>query len=313
MDGGLGPNFNGDSCRACHFLPEVGGAGPIDVNVTRQGIGMTSSVMEPAMGTMAHRHARDSTRPPIDPASDFFELRQTPAIFGLGLVDRIPDAIILANEDPTDADGDGVRGRAHVLPDGRIGRLGWKANVPNLAEFSRDAMFAEVGVTLPDQPGLTFGAGADDDGIADPEITVQELEDLTFYMAQLAAPPRERTDVALEDAGEALFASVGCASCHRSLELEDGTPVHLYSDLLLHDVFEAGALGIGAGDAGGRELRTAPLWGVSKTAPYMHDGRSPNLEDAVARHFGEASASATAFAALGAADREALLAFLISL
>ncbi|GAB5548016.1 MAG: hypothetical protein SangKO_077760 [Sandaracinaceae bacterium] len=310
---GLGPGFNGDSCRACHFDPVVGGAGPIDLSVTRQAIFDGGAMMAPAMGTMAHRHSRDAARPAIDPMSNFFELRQTPSILGLGLIDQIPEANILANEDPDDLDGDGIRGRAHRLGDGRLGRLGWKADVPNLAEFARDAMFNEVGVTLPDQEGLTFGGATDDDGIADPEISTEELEALTFFMAQLAPPPRQRNDMALEDRGEMIFADVGCASCHRALELEDGTPVALYSDLLLHDVFPDGAVGIGSGDASGREIRTPPLWGIGETAPYMHDGRASTLEAAVAAHFGEASGSAESFAALSAEDRAAVLAFLRSL
>ncbi|MEC7520619.1 MAG: di-heme oxidoredictase family protein [Myxococcota bacterium] len=313
LGAGLGPGFNGDSCRACHFDPVVGGAGPIDLSVTRQAIFDGTSMTAPAMGTMAHRHHREAVRPAIDPDSNFFELRQTPSILGLGLIERIPEAVILANEDPDDLDGDGVRGRAHRLSDGRLGRLGWKADVPDLAEFARDAMFNELGVTLPDQEGLTFGGATDDDGVADPEITIEELEALTLFMSRLAPPPRRSTDAALEARGETVFAEVGCASCHRTLELEDGTPVALYSDLLLHDVFAEGARGIGSGDASGRELRTPPLWGISETAPYMHDGLASTLEDAIARHYGEADGAATAFTELSAEDREALLAFLRSL
>lgn len=310
---GLGPNFNGDSCRACHFEPVVGGAGPIDVNVTRQAIDGTGGPAAPPSGTMAHRFGPDAVRPDIDPASDFFELRQTPPVFGLGLVDQIPEATIMAGADPDDLDMDGISGRAHVLGDGRLGRLGWKAQVPNLAEFARDAMSAEVGTTVPAQPGLTFGAMTDDDDVPDPEITATELEALVFYMATLAAPPRVRSDPALEDMGETLFADVGCDACHLSLALADGTEVVLYSDLLLHDVFPMDGAGIPDGDAAGRELRTPPLWGVGRTGPWMHDGRSGTLDDAVARHFAEGSASAEAYAALNADERAAVIAFLTSL
>ncbi|MCB9592515.1 MAG: c-type cytochrome [Sandaracinaceae bacterium] len=314
LDRGLGPGFNGDSCRACHFLGEVGGAGTIDVNVTRQGISDGATVAAPSTGTMAHRHSRiPSQRPPLSPDSNFFELRQTPPLFGFGLIDQIPEAVVMANADPDDLDGDGVRGRPHVLGDGRLGRFGWKANVPSVAEFTRDALFNEMGVSLPDQPGLTFGGATDADEIPDPEMQLDEIEALSFFIGHLAPPPRAHDDVALEDMGEALFETVGCASCHRTLALEDGTPVVLYSDLLLHDVFPDGALGIGDGDAGGRELRTPPLWGLHVSGPYMHDGRSGTVEDAIARHFGEASASATAFAGLSAGERAAVLAFLASL
>ncbi|MGE0786079.1 MAG: di-heme oxidoredictase family protein [Sandaracinaceae bacterium] len=312
---GLGrPGFNGDSCRACHSLPAIGGAGPVDLNVTRQAILVDGVPMLPSGGTMAHRQsAHVGERPPIDAASDFFELRQTPPLFGLGLVDLVPEDVILANEDPDDLDGDGVRGRANILADGRVGRLGWRANVPSLAEFTRDGMTNEMGISLPDQPGLTFGSATDTDDVPDPEISVDELESVTFYMTHLAPPPRVRTDPALEDMGEALFESIGCATCHRSLTTEDGTEVALYSDLLLHVVMPDGEQGIGDGDVTGREFRTTPLWGVSQTGPYMHDGLADTIEDAIARHFGEAGSAAEAYGALSMAEREAVLAFLRSL
>jgi CxxC motif-containing protein (DUF1111 family) len=228
-------------------------------------------------------------------------------------VDRIAEADIVANEDPDDVDMDGVSGRAHVLSDGRIGRLGWKANVPNSLEFARDALSNEMGLSLPPQAGLTFGNVTDTDDIADPEMSMEDLAALTFFLTELSQPPRQRTDAALEDQGEAIFATVGCDSCHRTMSLEDGTPVPLYSDLLLHDVYPDGAHGVVEGDASDRELRTAPLWGLSHTGPYMHDGRSSTIEDAIARHFGEATDVVTAFRALSATDRAALLAFLQSL
>ncbi len=311
---GLGPNFNGDACRSCHFDPVVGGAGAAGGDVTRQGIFDAMGVFTaPTMGTMAHRHGALDARPPVDPAANFFELRQTPHTFGLGLIERIPESAVTANADPDDRDGDGVRGRARRLADGRLGRFGWKANVPSVREFARDALFNEIGVTLPEVAGETFGATRDDDRAADPEITPAALDDLAFFIANLAPPPRTRTDMALEDAGAQVFERAGCAQCHRALAGEGGAPVMLYSDLLLHDVAAPGARGVGDGDVGGREFRTAPLWGLARSAPYMHDGRAYTVEAAVAAHDGEAARSARAVSALSPGDRAALVAFLRSL
>ncbi len=314
---GLGPFFNGDACRACHFDPVIGGSGPSDVDVIRHGIvdPVTEAFTEPSIGTMAHRHAEaPGVRPPIDEAANFFEARQTPPIFGFGLVDLIADDTILALEDPDDLDGDGISGRAHVLPDGRIGRLGWKANVPSLAEFSRDGMFNEIGMTMPDQPGLTFGGAEDGDDIPDPEITVEMLEDLTFFMASLAPPPRTRFDEALEDTGEQVFEDIGCANCHVPvLQTRDGDDVPLYSDLLLHDVSLPWQLGIEAGDAGIREFRTSPLWGLARTAPYMHDGAAATVEQAILLHGSEATDARDGFLNLPPDLQAALIAFLQSL
>ncbi|MEZ4273644.1 MAG: di-heme oxidoredictase family protein, partial [Myxococcota bacterium] len=225
-----------------------------------------------------------------------------------------PRATILAAEDPSDTNADGISGRAHVLGDGRVGRLGWKASVPNLAEFARDGMSNELGMTLADQTGLTFGAGSDNDAAPDPEVSAAELADLVFYMANLAPPPRNRVNEALEDAGEQVFANIGCAACHTpSMNTEAGAPVNLYSDLLLHDVSPPNFRGIVDGDAGMREFRTAPLWGLSVTAPYMHDGHSDTIEEAILRHDAEAGASRQAFSELSQQDHQALMAFLRSL
>jgi CxxC motif-containing protein (DUF1111 family) len=315
LEEGLGPRYNGDSCRACHFDPVPGGSGPADVNVVRQGIVGPDGFQAPAMGTMVHRHMVNSKdRPPVDPAANVFEVRQTPTALGLGLLDGIADAAILANADPDDTDGDGIRGIARVLPDGRLGKLGWKCGVPSVAEFARDAMFNELGVTLPDQPGLTFGSGHDDDAWPDPEITAAELGDLVFFLQHLGPPPRTSTDVTLEKKGEPLFAQVGCDRCHvPTLPTTAGGSVRLYSDLLLHDVAPAGVVGIADGPASMRHFRTTPLWGIARSAPYMHHGRAGTIEDAIAMHEAEGAASVTAFQALSASDRAALLAFLGSL
>jgi CxxC motif-containing protein (DUF1111 family) len=312
---GLGPLFNGDACRACHFEPVIGGAGPSDVNVVHHGIVNGGVFTAPAIGTMALLHSTTSgERPPIDPGANVFELRQTPPLFGLGMIDRIADDAILAAADPGDSDGDGITGRAHVLSDGRLGRLGWKASVPDLVEFARDALSRELGVTVPDQPDATFGQATDSDGVTDPEISSEDLDDLVFYLRSLAPPPRTSVAPVLEDEGELVFVDIGCAACHTpSLPDRDGNDVPLYSDLLLHDVAASGLFGIEEGDAGMRELRTPPLWGLATTAPYMHDGAAQTVEDAILRHAGEAATARSSFQALPLQERNALIAFLASL
>jgi CxxC motif-containing protein (DUF1111 family) len=240
---------------------------------------------------------------------DFFEPRQTPTTLGLGAIDSIPGEVIMANADPDDEDGDGIAGIAHVLPDGRVGRLGWKGGVPSVHEFVRDALSNEVGLTLPAEEGYTFGFATDDDDIADPEVDPAFIDAISFYIENLAPP----TPTAEVPEGEAVFEEVGCANCHiPTLEGEDG-PVHLYSDLLLHAVLKEGELGIPNGMATEHHFRTSPLWGISETAPYMHDGRASTLEDAIEAHHGEAEASREAYQGLSAADREKLLEFLGSL
>jgi CxxC motif-containing protein (DUF1111 family) len=64
--------------------------------------------------------------------------------------------------------------------------------------------------------------------------------------------------------------------------------VPLYSDLLLHDMGSLGD-GIAQADAGMREMRTAPLWGLHARTPFLHDGRAPTLDAAIRAHDGEAA------------------------
>jgi len=312
---GLGPAFNGDSCRACHFDPVLGGSGPSGVDVIRQGIfDFDGNFTAPLMGTVAHLHGALDSRPPIDPAANFFERRQAPPLFGLGLIDAIPDEEITERADPDDANGDGIRGRASRLGDGRLGRFGWKADVPALHEFVRDALSNEVGLTDPLEPGFTFGLLSDSDAVSDPELGPDDLADLDFFLAHLGPPPRTQTDASLEAAGEQVFAQVGCTGCHTpQLQTSDGRAVPLYSDLLLHDIASPGTLGIAVNGAGIHDFRTAPLWGLAKSAPYLHGGSAETIEQAIAAHAGEATAERDAYQGLAPGDREALLAFLRSL
>jgi len=316
-----GQRFNGDSCRACHQDPVIGGAGPRDVNVMRHGIvddGGLFSNSSDFLNTILHKEIRVGHRlPAAGLDANVFEHRQTPHNFGLGLIDAIGKDTIIANEDPSDADTDGISGRAHRLADGRLGRFGWKAQIPSVAEFVGDAMAAELGVTVPVEADLKFAITEDDDGVTDPELPMDEVADITFFLRTLAGPPRQLPGdadaLAVIEQGEQVFATSGCAKCHvPSLPGALGD-VPLFSDLLLHETMPLTLRGIVDGDAGQREFRTPPLWGLAKTSPYMHDGRADNVEQAIFQHDGEATSSREVFRDLNLSDRRALIRFLNTL
>ncbi|MGB0717201.1 MAG: di-heme oxidoredictase family protein, partial [Phycisphaerae bacterium] len=316
MDGGI--RFNGDSCRACHFQPVLGGAGPRDVNVIRHGmVTEDGTFVNPLETPNSILHSQSRVESPIPmPEGDttFLGHRQTPHTLGLGLIGAIPDETIMANADPDDLDGDGISGRAHVLSDGRLGKYGWKADVPSIAEFVRDAMAAEIGLTVEAQDGLTFGITVDNDGVADPELLASEAEDLAFFLEMLGGPPRQAAiDEAAAADGEALFESVGCASCHIPVLTGSAGDAALYSDLLLHEILPEGQVSATSDQATEREFRTAPLWGLSQTAPYMHSGLADTIEEAILLHDGEAVGVRDAFEALSDEDKANLLAFLDTL
>lgn len=291
-DKGMGPKFNGDACRSCHFDPVIGGSGPADVNVIRQGR-VVSGTFSFSGDTMAHKFSTATdARPDVDPTANVFEHRQTPPLFGLGLIDQIPDATIVALADAADADGDGISGRTRMLgTPAKPGRFGWKGDITTLHNFIRDALSNELGITLPND-GSTIGRLADSDGVADPEISNGDFNDLKFFMLNLAAPPRNSRNPTNEALGETAFTEIGCARCHTpSMNTTGGDPVRLFSDLLLHDVAPVSFKGIENGTDPNRttmrEFRTPPLWGLSRTAPYMHDGRAETILEAIQAHHGE--------------------------
>lgn len=304
---GVGPLFNGDSCRACHFDPVVGGGGPLGVNVMRAGIQDGDTIVPRPEGSVLFKLASPGMQRDHGTVGNIFESRQTPTALGVGALSRVTDDAIIENADPDDLNGDGVAGIAHILPDGRVGRLGWKAQVPSVAEFARDALSTEVGLTLPPQDGLSFGVQEDGDDIPDPEISLEEVEALDFYLALLSPPAPKGGNAS----GRALFDEIGCAVCHiPRLAGLDGN-VDAYTDLLLHDVGTAAPDGgIPDGMASRAHFRTPPLWGISDTAPYLHNGSAESIEDAILAHGAEALVARDEYQALSNQERVDLLDFL---
>lgn len=342
---GLGPMFNASSCVACHNQGAVGGGGPKEKNAL-----LISTLGSTGPFILAHRASTLGT--PRFSGGTRTE-RNTPALFGAGLIDAIPNEV-LEREQATQALEGTVSGRVAWLPDGQIGRFGWKAHTATLPEFVATACANEIGLQVEghaegDLPnaelkdtwlatrqaldatrGFDLDAPFPGDG---PDLDASQVAALTKFIASLPQPT-EATDQPGHSYGGALFDAIGCADCHvRRLGSVNG----IYADLLLHDVgFGDAASGYygprapvaatsvprfgpdgepipPATPATGNEWRTPPLWGVRDSAPYLHDGRAPTLDAAIRAHLGEAIASKKAFEALGQTDRNAMIAFLESL
>lgn len=244
--------------------------------------------------------------------ADVFEQRQTPSSIGHGMIDQIPAAVITANEDPLDANGDGIFGvarRITVAGNIEIGRFGWKAQVPRLADFVNDAMFGELGLTTPDN-GRGFAGLVDGDNVPDPEVTQDQVDDIAHFLAMLPPPQRGgSTDPAVEE-GLKTFHAIGCAKCHTPSLHSPAGPVALFSNLLLHNVMPVGFRGMAEPGAEAGFYKTPPLWGIKDTAPYMHDGRAEDLRGAILAHFNEAETVRQNFEALSPAEQQALILFL---
>ena len=271
--------------------------------------------------------------------------RVTPPIIGMGLLEAIPEEDILAGADPDDADGDGISGRAnrvwsdeHGKP--MLGRFGWKAGQPTVAQQAAGAFRGDIGISTPLYPtphgdcteaqkacrDAPHGGASDADYGA--EATAQMFDLLMFYSRNLAVPARRGLDDPRVLQGKRLFHEAACIACHRpkfvtrrdSIGKEQSFQlIWPYSDLLLHDMGEGLADNRPEGEAGGREWRTPPLWGIGLTKTvsghtlFLHDGRARNLLEAILWHGGEAEESRERVVAMTRAERAALLAFLNSL
>ncbi|CZT33918.1 di-heme oxidoreductase family protein [Rhizobium sp. 9140] len=288
---------------------------------------------------------------PLDSATRLSP-RLAPPMTGLGLLEAIDVADILAHADPDDRDGDGISGRPSWLTSGAggvsvLGRFGWKAQAPTVRAQAADAFATDIGISTPDDM-RSHGDCTDrqpkclamEDGVQ-PRLGSSEAPDpvldlVAFYARHLAVPARRNVAAPAVLAGKRLFSEAGCASCHvpkfvtRRDPTSPATAFQLiwpYSDLLLHDMGEGLSDAVSPSDPGNAdaakplpgEWRTPPLWGiglaqtVDARAGFLHDGRARTLTEAVLWHGGEAQAARDRFVSLDAADRRALLAFLESL
>jgi CxxC motif-containing protein (DUF1111 family) len=331
---GLGPTFNAQGCATCHSKPAVGGSNA-SRNEVRAGQVINGTFFNLPGGSVFQIFAiRSECSEVVPPEANVIAERQTQPLFGMGLVEAIPEGTITARADPDDLNGDGISGRAATVFDPatnrtRLGRFGWKAQIASLLGFSGDAYLIEMGITndlFPREEApngdtarlIACDAVPDPEDVAEPETGSRDIDEFTTFMQLLGPPPRGKITAAVT-AGESVFNRIGCASCHtpvmttgpNEITALDRKPVPLFSDLLLHDVGTGD--GIAQADAAPNEIRTQPLWGLRVSGPFLHDGSAQSVEAAILRHAGEASRVTANFRALTAAERDQLLAFLGSL
>lgn len=275
----------------------------------------------------------DNTYIPL-PAGVKTSPRIAPPVFGLGLLEAVDEGAMLANADESDADGDGISGKANYVWDElnqkvAIGKFGWKANQPHIYQQTAGAFNGDMGITSALFPTESTAGQPQDDGLSDdPELSANDIELTAFYTLSLGAPKRRNADDATVLAGKKIFIEANCSGCHipkLTTGNSDAAPfnsfqtIFPYTDLLLHD------MGDGLADnredflATGKEWRTPPLWGIGLTevvnghTNFLHDGRARNLMEAIMWHGGEAEQSKQHVKSLSKSERTALLAFLKSL
>ncbi|HEX7118869.1 MAG TPA: di-heme oxidoredictase family protein [Longimicrobiales bacterium] len=332
---GLGPLFNENQCSACHTSPATGGTG--EQRVTRASRFTPPDDCDPLTAAGGENvrlratptlRAHGIDRQPFPAGATDTARFNVPFLFGLGLVEAIPEDRILARADPDDRDGDGISGRPGRDARGRFARFGRKADHASLRDFVQSAAHLEMGLTTPARPREGTIAGAPlppgTDPAADPELDATAVALLTDYIRFLAPPARGQAESDVDrrriERGAALFAAIGCADCHvpsmttgrDPIPALDRKRVELYSDLLLHDMGPALAT-VCAPGASPTELRTEPLMGLGRRDVFLHDGRTRDLSEAIGLHGGEAAAARERFRALDELERHAVLRFLRSL
>jgi CxxC motif-containing protein (DUF1111 family) len=338
---GLGPVFNNASCAACH---SGDGRGFLENALHRIG-----SADDDFLRTLGGPQIQDKAIPGGEaeaiPPGVAVSTRLPPPVFGMGLIEAIPEATILALADSADRNRDGISGRPNWVHAGefvparepgggaglKLGRFGRKAQNSSILQQVAEAYLQDIGITSDFLPVENRNPRASVpvealDHVVDPEIPSATVLAVAHYVRTLA-PPAPGVETSLVSEGAAVFTTVKCASCHVP-SLQTGTSVipalsnriaRLYSDLLLHDMGDALADGRPDGSATGREWRTTPLWGLRLMQRFldgrvllMHDGRARSIEEAILLHGGEAATSRDAYTRLSAEQKRALIAYVES-
>lgn len=254
--------------------------------------------------------------------------RRALPLVGLGLLDNISEEEILLYEDANDRNKDGISGKANYAysPETgktELGRFNWKASTTSVKQQIAVAFNGDMGLTNPLYPAENctqtqkkcLEHSKASNGL---DVPAHRLDAVTFYVNSLRVPASRNYKGRAQ--GGKLFKQIGCANCHRdSMRTKDGSLIHPYSDMLLHDMGPALADGVQEFDARGNEWRTPPLWGIGlrkkvwESASFLHDGRADTIEEAIYWHGGEALQARNFYEQLNSIEKKKLLRFIESL
>lgn len=333
---GLGSTFVGTSCINCHAGD---GKGHPFTSLIRFGqIDETGNLFLNQGGPQLQNRALPGFLPEQIPAGATFSKLMPPAFSGLGFLQAMTDADILALADPDDANADGISGNVNwitipnyvtvpnnsIAQNGKyIGRYGKKASTYNLMQQTISAYNQDMGITSVYSP-IDHYSNIE----IDPEVSINKINDITFYLKTLKAPIQRNQNDAVVNQGKNLFNQINCTGCHKSSLTTGYSPIEPlsyktfspYTDLLLHDMGSSLDDGYTEGSAKTFEWRTPPLWGIGLSQNsqggnlfLMHDGRASTIEQAILMHGGEALNSKVSYQNLSQEDKNAVLKFIKSL
>lgn len=333
---GLGSTFVATSCVSCH---SGDGKGHPSNAITRFGQpDEFGNLFLDQGGPQLQNRALPGYLPETIPAGATSTKLTPPSIVGLGYLDFVTDADIVAMSDPLDLDSDGITGEPNwmviptyltprqdaVIQNGKnICRFGKKASAYSLMHQIVNALNQDIGITTTYDPIDAYSHQE-----IDPEISNQKVIDLEAYIRMLKAPTQRNQEDAEVVKGKNIFSQLNCIGCHKptlqtgysSIKSLSYKEFHPYTDLLLHDMGPDLDDHYTEGNAKTSEWRTPPLWGLglaksSQGGKYylLHDGRANTFEQAILYHGGEASGAKALFLMLTTSDKEALYKFLESL
>jgi CxxC motif-containing protein (DUF1111 family) len=338
MSDGLGPVFNGKACSECHNIPTLGGHGYRGTTHIGAWVGGKFDPLTQnggpdlqGQGLSEREKSTHTFHPERSPGNATVTAsRRTPGLFGLGLVDATPDATFLAIAADQKARRPQWAGRAAMVHNIRtgtktVGKFGVKAQMATLSHFVAFAELSELGMTNPDFPNENCPSGNCAELAHNPRPDLNDtgnrVREIVNFLTMLGAPPRGEIDANVLE-GERLFARLECNFCHMPALKTGPNPSRAlsnvtyrpYSDFLLHDM---GSIGdqLQVGDAGPREMRTMPLWGIRMKigTGFLSSGRAKTIDEAIVKHDGQGRSASEAYRALTAKEREQVLAFLMSL
>lgn len=334
---GLGPIFVAASCGSCH--PGDGKGHPFTSLIRFGQVDETGNQFNTQGGPQLQNRALPTYQPEIIPFGATYSTFTPPMVTGLGFLDLVSDADILAMSKENENNLDGVRGQPNWInlpvyikpkenairrPDGKyISRFGLKASVYNLLHQTVEALNQDIGITSIYNPVDQWSGHS-----IEPEILASEIHDLVFYLQTLKAPIQRNPEDQNIKEGKSIFKTIGCESCHRetlktgasNIKALNEVEFHPYTDLLLHDMGPGLDDQYTEGTAKTSEWRTAPLWGLglaknSQGGRYflMHDGRAKSIDEAILLHDREAKNSRNRYSELQNKDKKQLIGFLESL
>jgi CxxC motif-containing protein (DUF1111 family) len=326
---GLGPRFNSNACSSCHAQPAIGGTSPhinpqvqfanaknpLPPFITASGPVREVRFIRKPDGSKdggVHNLFTIMGRPDTPPgctlapedfsnASNIITRIPTP-LFGLGLIEAIPDQVLEQNVAHSASKTLGIQGTLNRSGnDGTVTRFGWKAQNKSLLIFAGEAYNVEMGIT-----NFLFNTERDETPHCSPSAPPNDIfnvggligaavfDDPTNFgnfMRFLAPPARGPIDSAVER-GSLEFVNIGCANCHTATFTTGASVfaplanqvIHPFSDFALHHMGNTLADHISQGSAGGDQFRTAPLWGLGQRLFFLHDGRTNDLLQSIKAH-----------------------------